>query len=95
MPDCQSSKDLKKLAEIDCFTPTPGYTNNGSVRFSQVYHPNLVLGSSEVISTIVREGKSLTDSNQMHDVLLTYMCGDQWTIHASKEPTVISKDLRD
>ena len=53
------------------------------------------MGSTTSISEILRDGKDLTDANQMHDILLTYHCGDQWTIHASKEPKIIHTHLLD
>ena len=65
LPDCLTAKDLKKVAELDC-SPGPDGTRStasASVRFSQVYVPNIVLGASDSIGEIIREGDGLTDHN--------------------------------
>lgn len=52
----------------------------------------MVLGSNKKIAEVVREGVNISHENQKHDILLEYHCGNQWTVHASKDPTVINPE---
>jgi len=59
---------LQAIAELDCETPTPGYVNNATVRFSQALTQNIVMGANSNASEIIREGHDI--DNEKHDILL-------------------------
>jgi hypothetical protein len=85
--DCETGMQLQNIANLDCKTPTPGYVNNATVRFSQVLTENLVMGANADVSEIAREGHK--KSNEKHDILLQYWCNNQWNAHASLKPVKI------
>jgi hypothetical protein len=85
--DCRTAKEIKKLSEIEC---KPGEDKSMNIKFSRAYLKNLILGSSEEIKPVVREGHA--ENNHKHDLLLTFTCPNQWIAHTSTNPTRIEPE---
>jgi hypothetical protein len=63
-----------------------------SIRFSQVFNPDLLLGASDTAGAIYKKKITETHNNQKKDILATYRCPNQWELLASEDTTIISKD---
>lgn len=61
-----------------------------NIKFTRAYLKDLILGSSEDIKAVVREGHS--EDNHKHDLLLSYICPNQWLVHTSITPTRIEPE---
>mmetsp|Transcript_21579 Transcript_21579/g.33229 ORF Transcript_21579/g.33229 Transcript_21579/m.33229 type:complete len:357 (-) Transcript_21579:33-1103(-) len=79
--DCVTGQQIQKFASFKCQNEDQEYP----IVFRQALNPNMVLGQTNQVKLIDREGEIA--SNLMHDVRMVYKCDKTWELYSKGNPT--------